>query len=41
VVGRSVADHVGDVDRCHHAEMKAPDRGGKVDASGQLVGCGG
>jgi hypothetical protein len=40
VVGRSVADDVGDVDRCHHAEMKAPDRGRKVDASGQLVGGG-
>src|SRR4029453_10980480 len=35
VVG-SVADDVGDVDRGHHAEMKAPARGGEGDATGQL-----
>ena len=30
VVGRSVADDVGDVDRCHHAEMKALTAAGRL-----------
>jgi hypothetical protein len=40
VFGRGVADDVGEVDGCDHAEMKSRDRGGKVDAAGELVGCG-
>src|SRR5215207_2344558 len=40
VIGRGVPDDVGDVDGGDHAEMKGLDRVGKVEAAGELVGCG-
>jgi hypothetical protein len=38
VVGRGVADDVGDVDRGDHAEVKGLDRFWEVEAAGELVG---
>jgi hypothetical protein len=40
VIGRGVPDDVGDVDGGDHAEMKGLDRVGKVEAAGELLGCG-
>ena len=40
VVGRGVADEVGDLNRGDHAEVKGLDRFGEVEAAGELVGCG-
>jgi hypothetical protein len=37
MVGCGVAHHVGDVDRCDHAEMKGLGRSRKFDAPGELV----
>ena len=40
VVGRGVAEDVGDVDGGDHAEVKGLDGVGKVEAAGELIGCG-
>jgi len=39
VVGRGVADDVGDLDRGDHAELKGLDDVGKVETAGELVWC--